>query len=186
MNEDEQYIADSIHLWVWSGYYSAEEMDEMVDDVLDGECDVAMLKGLIAPELQRKREAERHWPAKTDCERLDALFEQLHEEGICALDNAGYTMSDGFAEIAEALHEAPEGHYHGYCFYHGQDIERSIQEGGLMLAFGAMSDDPEQALQVAQRICQLCRAAGFEVHWDGSVKQRIDLVGFTWQRRHRH
>lgn len=183
MTEDEQYIADSIHLWVWSGYYTVEEMHEMVDDILEGDCDEAMLKALIEPELQRKREAQQGWAQQTDCDRLDAVFYQLHEEGICALGNAGYTMSDGFTEVAEAVHEAPEGHYHGYCFYHGQDVERSIQEGGLMLAFGALNDDSADALKVAKRLVEVLEAAGFRVQWDGTTQQRIDIAGFHWQRR---
>lgn len=183
MNQDERYVANSIRMWVWSGFYTADEMVDMVDDILEDDCNGAMLKRLVEPELQNKREAEKSWPPVTPCDRLDAVFYQLHEAGICALGNAGYTMSDGFAEVAEAVHDAPDGHYHGFCFYHGQDVERAIEEGGLMIAFGAMADDPAHSLKVAQTVCDALKAAGFDVAWDGTIKQRIEIPGFQWLRR---
>ncbi|RMS56587.1 hypothetical protein ALP63_03023 [Pseudomonas syringae pv. aceris] len=62
MNESEQYVTDSIKIWVWSGFYSAQEMDEMIEDIIDDDCDVAVLKAFIAQELKQKLEAERLWP----------------------------------------------------------------------------------------------------------------------------
>ncbi|GAB7529285.1 hypothetical protein PS3A_16940 [Pseudomonas sp. 3A(2025)] len=183
MNEDERYVANSIRLWVWSGFYTVEEMTEMVDDILEDDCNGAMLKRLIEPQLQNKREAQQAWPTVTSCDRLDKVFERLHQAGICALGNAGYTMSDGFSEVAEATHDMPEGLYHGFCFYHGQDVERAIEEGGLMIAFGAMADDPAHSLRVAQKICDALKTAGFDVAWDGTVQQRIEIPGFQWLRR---
>ncbi|MFS2155754.1 hypothetical protein ACCD10_00190 [Pseudomonas sp. Pseusp122] len=183
MSESDEYVADSIKMWVWSGFYTLEEMDEMVDDIIDDDCDVPALKALILPEVQRKLEAERSWPQVTACDRLDEVFYHLHEDGICALSNAGYTMSDGFSDVAQAVHEAPTGHYHGYCFYHGQDVERAVEANDLMIAFGSLDDDPGRSLKVGQRVAEVLKNAGFDVHWDNTVEQRIQLPAFKWQRR---
>ncbi len=183
MADSNEYVADSIRTWVWSGFYTPEEMDEMVDDIIDDDCDVPALKALILPEWQRKLDAERDWPEVTACERLDAVFYDLHEEGICALSNAGYTLSDGFTEVAEAIHQAPNDHYHGFCFYHGQDVERAVEGEALLIAFGAIDDDPAQSLKVGHRLCSVLKAAGFEVFWNETVEQRVEIHNFNWQRR---
>ncbi|MBI6819539.1 DUF6891 domain-containing protein [Pseudomonas syringae] len=183
MNESEQYVTDSIKTWVWSGFYSAQEMDEMIEDIIDDDCDVAVLKAFIAQELKQKLEAERLWPKITDCDRLDVVFYHLHEAGICALSNAGYTMSDGYSEVAQADHDAPDGHYHGYCFYHGQDVERVVEGGELMIAFGSLDDDPLKGVDVGQKVCGALRTAGFQVIWNETDEQRIEIHAMKWQRR---
>ncbi|KPX34310.1 MULTISPECIES: DUF6891 domain-containing protein [Pseudomonas syringae group] len=183
MNEDEKYIADSIKTWVWSGFYSAEEMNEMLEDIIEDDCDVIALKALIPRELQFKFDTERFWPQVTDCDRLDSVFYALHEAGICALSNAGYTMSDGYSEVAQAIHEAPEGHYHGYCFYHGQDVERVVEGSELMIAFGSLDDDPVHGVKVGQTVCAALKTAGFQVAWNESDEQRIEIHAMKWQRR---
>lgn len=183
MTDSDEYVADRIRIWVWSGFYTHEEMDEMVDDIIDDDCDVAALKALILPALQRKLDAERGWPQVTACDQLDELFYHLHEEGICALPNAGYTLSEGFSEVAEAIHQAPDDHYHGFCFYHGQDVERAVEGDVLVIAFGAVIDDPAQSLKVGQRLCAVLKAAGFKVVWNESVERRVEIHNFKWQRR---
>lgn len=183
MADSNEYIADSIRTWVWSGFYTPEEMDEMVDDIIHDDCDVAPLKALILPELQRKLDAERDWPKVTACDRLDEVFYDLHEEGICALSNTGYTLSEGFSEVAEAIHQAPDDHYHGFCFYHGQDVERAVEGETLLIAFGAVADDPAQSLRVGRRLCAVLKAAGFKVVWNETVERRVEIHHFKWQRR---
>ena len=49
-------------------------------------------------------------------------------------------MSDGLSDISEYLAENGRDGILGYCFYHGQDLERAIAGGGLMLAFGDLED----------------------------------------------
>ncbi|RYX93881.1 MAG: hypothetical protein EOO28_17080 [Comamonadaceae bacterium] len=183
MTDNELYIADRIRLWTWSGFHSPDQVREMIDDILEDDCDVFMLEGLVTGEFAKKREAERNWPETTDCDRLDNVFHALHEEGICALSNAGYTMSDGYSDVAEAVAEAPEGHYHGYCFYHGQDTERAVEGHGVMVAFGDLKDDPIRGVAVGQRVAGALRNAGFAVAWDGTDKSRINLPEIDWKRR---
>jgi hypothetical protein len=183
MNETEEYVAEHIRRWVWSGFYGADDIVGMIDDILEEDCDEAMLKALVEPELARKQQAERAWPPVTDCERLDKVFYHLHEAGICALSNAGYTMSDGHTDVDEAVAGAPQGHYHGYCFYHGQDVERAVDGQGVMIAFGDLRDDPVSNLEVGRSVAAALTAAGFVVEWNGTMKTRINIPAFNWQRR---
>lgn len=183
MTETEQYVADCINAWVWSGFYAQDEIRDMMEDVLEADCDVKSLQAFLETQVQLKAAAELSWPAETDCDRLDKVFDDLHEAGICALANAGYTMSDGYSDVAEAVAQAPEGQYHGYCFYHEQDTERAIAGQGIMLAFGDLHDDPERDLAVARRIVDALTRAGFQVVWDGTNKTRIHLPSFDWKRR---
>ncbi|MDL5364158.1 hypothetical protein QSH18_00900 [Xanthomonas sp. NCPPB 2654] len=186
MNETDAYVLDSIRKWVWSGYYSeAEIREEMLDDILEDDCDEPMLRAAVAGQWQAKQQAEQGWPAQTDCDRLDAVFYRLHEVGICALANAGYTMSDGHTEVTEAVAQAPGGHYHGYCFYHGQDVECAVDGGGLFIAFGDLQGGADADLAVGQQVAAALVGAGFVLAWDGTSKMRIAVPGFVWLRRFR-
>lgn len=183
MTETDSYALDRIRLWTWSGFYAPQRIEEMLEDILEGGEDEAALRRAIGDELARKRLAEREWPGVTDCDRLDAIFYRLHEDGICALHDAGYTMSDGYAEVSEVCAQAPAGHYHGYCFYHGQDVERAVDGAGLTIAFGDLQDRDAAGLEVGRAVAAALSAGGFDVVWDGSMKTRIDLPNLDWQRR---
>lgn len=186
MNETDAYVLNVIRQWVWSGYYAeAEIREEMLDDILEDDCDEPMLRAAVAGQWQAKQQAEQGWPAQTDCDRLDAVFYRLHEVGICALANAGYTMSDGHTEVTEAVAQAPEGHYHGYCFYHGQDVECAVDGGGLFIAFGDLQGGADADLAVGQQVAAALVGAGFVLAWDGTSKMRIAVPGFVWLRRFR-
>lgn len=183
MTDDEQYVADSIDNWVRAGFYTHDDIEQMVDDIIEEDVDADEMKSLIGPKLRAKLREERSWPAVTDCDRLDQVFYALCEQGICALANAGYTMSDGYSDVSEAVADAPDGHYTGFCFYHGQDVERAIEGEGVMLAFGDLGDDAARSVQVGQVIVDALKLAGFQADWDGTTQTRINLPVFDWKRR---
>ncbi len=115
---------------------------------------------------------------------MDAAFETLDAHGIIALQNTGYEMSDGLTEVAEALHARGrrEG-VQGYCFYHGQDLERAVKGEGLKLAFGSLDDDKAHKLEVGQRVREILEGGGFTVQWNGDAETRLNLPGLDWKRR---
>lgn len=183
MTENEDYVAQCIRRHVHAGFHDQGDIERMIEDIAEEDCDIAELKSLVGPSLRLKLREERGWPAVTDCDRLDAVFHTLHGAGICALANAGYTMSDGYSDVAEVVAAAPADTYRGYCFYHGQDVERAIEGGGIMLAFGDMGDDEQASLLIGREIVEALRAAGFAVEWNESVDTRIKLPVFDWKRR---
>lgn len=183
MNDTEQYILDSIRTWVWSGFYTPEEVDERITDILEDDADEAMLRAAVAPEYARKEKAEASWPARTDCDRLDDAFESLNASGVIALHNAGYTMSDGLAEVSEELHQRGRHGVKGYCFYHEQDVERAVSGEGLNIAFGALNDDAGAKAEAGGLVRDELKLQGIHVEWNGDPEERLLLPAFDWKRR---
>lgn len=185
MNDSTRYLLDTIHSHVWSGFYSPADVDEAIEDLLEGEdgADEAVLRAAVGPEFARKRAAEATWPQTTDCDRLDAAFKALDAAGIIALQNAGYTLSDGLDDVAEVWHRRGRTGSSGYCFYHGQDLERAVAGHGVMLAFGSFGDNPDNKLQVGRSIQATMERHGLRVEWNGDAETRLNLPSLDWKRR---
>ena len=178
-----EYILESIHWWVWSGYYTAEDVDGLIDELLEEDADEALLRAAVKPEFDRKHEAEKNWPVTTDCDRLEGAFKRLDQRGILCLENAGFTMSDGHEDALEALSQRPKEQYFGYCFFHGQDLQRAVEGAGLMLAFDHVKGDVPDKIKVAQAIKEELEVEGFEPDWNGTSAKRISIPGIDWKRR---
>lgn len=183
MNETEEYILENIRCWVWSGFYDSDEVNEMIGDILEEDADEEMLRTAVPEEFAKKAEAETTWPAETDCDRLDAAFELLNAEGIIALQNAGYTMSDGISDVSEVLYERGEEGIVGYCFFHGQDFARVLNGEGLNLAFGDRYDNAGDKAVIGRRVQEVLETNGFVVDWNGDPETRFHLPQFDWKRR---
>jgi hypothetical protein len=117
------------------------------------------------------------------------VFDALTDSGILALQNAGYTLSEGLDDVAQAYHEAggERSGITGFCFYHRQDLEGVLESGELCLAFGAVSGEAAEGIEVGRRVADALTAAGFAVEWGGTFEQRITVKGIRWQRgKQRH
>ena len=183
MTDDEKHLYGQIQVWVWSGFYDTDEAEQHLDGLYEDDpeigLDIEVVRKSLSAEFAKKAVAEKSWPKETDCDRLDRVFDALDAAGIVALQNAGYTMSDG---RSEALHERGFDKYHGYCFYHGQDLERAVRGGGLMLAFGDIDADPAKKTAVGHEICASLARAGFNPIWNGDPERRIEFA-IDWKRR---
>jgi Domain of unknown function (DUF6891) len=183
MSETDEYILNAIKNWVWSGFYSPDEVDAMIDDILEDDADEAMLRGALAPEFDKKAAAEASWPDTTDCDRLDQAFEELNSRGVIAIHNAGYTMSDGISDVSEVLRERRRKDIKGYCFYHGQDVERAVAGGGLMIAFGDLDDDTTRKREIGRLVKDLLQQSGLAVEWNDHPETRLNIPSLDWKRR---
>ena len=183
MNETNEYILNAIKTWVWSGYYSPTHVDEMIDDILEDDADETFLRAAVGPEFVKKAAAEASWPDTTDCDRLDAAFAELNSRGIIALHNAGFTMSDGRSDVDEVLHQRGRKGVKGYCFYHGQDIERAVAGAGLLLAFGDFADDKIKKAEIGRAVIEALANVGFAVEWSGDPEKRLSIPTLDWKRR---
>jgi hypothetical protein len=138
-------VASYVERYIRAGFHTPVEIEQIVGrDVFGGKLAAGMLRAMIAQAVHQHEVEEATWPAKTDCDRLDAVFTTLEDQGIIALQNAGNTMSEGLSDVFSTYHEAggAASGYDGYCFYHGQDLENVVEGGYLHLAFGATDDDP--------------------------------------------
>jgi hypothetical protein len=188
MDETREEARDCIRARVWSGYYDAEEVfDIVLDEVLEAdEDDEEWLRAEIRLEFKKKRKAEATWPAVTSCDRLDQTFEALRGRSVLTRHRCGLTMQDGLdvIELLYADEGGAESGLIGYCFYHLQDMEGAMsEEGGLWLAFGSFPPSRERAAEIGEVVQQEFERAGFSVQWDGTSESRLRLTGFKWQRR---
>lgn len=181
--------AEAIRDLVWSGFYTASDIYETItEDVYERvEIDTAWVETEIQSEFARKAEDEKNWPAETDCDRLNRVFGTLNDAGIIALQNAGYTQSEGLEDVTQAYYDlgAARSGRDGYCFYHGQDLERAVNGQGIMLTFGDIDGDDTRGVEVGRRIVAVLEDAGFAVKWPGTIQQRIEVPVLKWQRRSR-
>lgn len=102
---------------------------------------------------------------------VDRAFADLNGRGIVALQDAGSTMSDGWAAAREAA--AGRDDVRGAVFYHRQDLERALAGGGLLLAFGDLTGDDD--LAIGNEVRAALESHGLPVEWTGSAGDRIGL-----------
>ena len=143
----------------------------MIDDILDKDANESFLRAAVRPEFDKKAAAEASWPDRTDCDRLDEAFADLNARGIIALQNAGNTMSDGISDVSEVLHKRGKKGIVGYCFYHGQDLERAVAGQGLMLAFGDLDDDKTRKAEIGRCVKEVLESHGFTVQWNSDPEK---------------
>jgi hypothetical protein len=179
---------EEIAVLVRSGFYDKARLMEIVCEEMyePGELEASEVAAAIDAELLKWTQEKNAWPKTTDCDRLDAAFTALEKRGLIALHNAGLTQSDGFDDFREVHARHPKkSSIIGYCFYHGQDLERAVRGGGLYLAFGPVDpkDEQKEGPRVGNIIREELERTGLHVDWDGTFAQRIYVPKFVWQRR---
>jgi hypothetical protein len=179
---------EQIGVLVRSGFYPKEVIVEIVCKELHapGELDADEVSSVLNLEFQKLAAEQSSWPDVTDCDRLDNVLAALNHQGVVALQNAGYTPDEGYDSVWEAYPDASDDERTiGYCFYHGQDMERAVRGGGLCLAFGPVdpSEEETKGPVVGRIIQQELEKAGFQVQWDGTFTQRIFVPSVDWKRR---
>ena len=179
---------DEIAAYVRSGFYDRERIMEVFCEEMygPGELDAEEVSAAIDEEFAKWESEKRTWPSVTDCDRLDQAFAAMNERGVVALQNAGYTQSDGYEDFCQAYEDHPDkSSVIGYCFYHGQDLERAVAGGGLLLAFGPVDPKQEgtQGPEIGRIVREELERAGLKVQWDGTFSQRIFVPDLAWQRR---
>jgi hypothetical protein len=177
-----------IAILVRAAFYDKARLTEILcgGDVRTGELEPSEVSAAIDAELLKWSDEKKTWPEITDCDRLDKAFASLEKRGILGLHDAGYTQSDGYNDFREARGRHPnKASIVGYCFYHGQDVERAIHGGGLYLAFGPVEPNEEEkgGPKIGFIVREELERAGLGVEWDGTFAKRIYVPKFVWQRR---
>ena len=183
-----EYLEERLKVYVWSGFYQRNQIVERLEDEDESEGEVIPpleLARIVDNEIMVKREAEKAWPDRTDCDKLDQAFALLESNRIIALQNAGFTQSEGFADCCQEYQRRGEekSGVIGFCFYTFQDLERGVAGYGMDFGFGATDGEEEASVAVGKAICEALTGQGFEVEWEGSTGRRPRLLSLDWKRR---
>lgn len=155
-------------------FYDEEDMDEN------------WLRKEIQVLFQKQQKESKLWHKPTDFDRLVVAFDSLIRQRIICIHKAGYSKQDGYElcdDAAEDLHR--EGlAARGYCFYHTQDLERAIHPAvkNLLLAFDSIDQNDDEAVRIGLLIVDALHQQGFDVRWDGTVNDRIEIVTIDWKK----
>ncbi|MBW1655096.1 DUF6891 domain-containing protein [Flavobacterium quisquiliarum] len=192
MTEDEEFIYESIFNQVRMGFLSIDDikeniMEEIEDNEFEEEISEAWAFEKIDEEYQKLLAESEQWKSPTDTERLINAFDELCDQNIVALHNAGYTTSDGEYEVVEVERELRENGVtsDGYCFYHEQDLARAIdpENPSLYIAFQKVDNsDPAVTIEVGKKVAEVLRNNGFEVKWEETASRKIEIPNFRWQQ----
>lgn len=150
--------------------------------------DDASIEGIVRDEtvkaFNRQFEAQRDWPAVTDCDRLDAAFAELNAAGIVARQDFTCCGTCGRAGIGDEIDKerAARTPVVGYTFYHWQGTESAVAGHGLSLWYGHVSADEDDSVDIGHRITETLERHGLMTDWDGDIGHTIH-VELKWQRR---
>ncbi len=190
MSEDQQFIFDSIYTQVHSGFYSLEEIqnniiEEIEDNGFEDEISEEWAQEQINYVNNRLLEESKSWESITHTQRLIEAFDELAESKIIALHYPGYTTDEGeyeATEVERALIDNDEKS-EGYCFYHGQDLERAVRGEGLYISFQKINNESDVvSKEVAKKIIAILEKHGLKVEWNGKATSRIFIPDFKWQK----
>lgn len=176
-----------IEAMVRGGFESRDRIIEIFCEEMyePGELESSAVAAAVDVALSDLKADMPTWPALTDCDKLDKVFAALNQRGIISLQNAGYTQSDGFHDVSDKYVRSGRKDVVGYCFYHGQDLERAVAGDGLYLAFGPFDPDDEttEGPKVGTMIVEELGQQGFAVEWNGTFSERILVCSIDWKRR---
>lgn len=176
-------LNERLALFLRTGFYTPQYALQIALEVaeeFEGSEDDA--KELLDKQLELIRQEQVSWPSVTDCDRLDAAFDQLEQQGIVARHNFTCCGTCGSTEIWDEMKDAKYANQalKGYVFYHAQDTERAVEGGGVYFNYGATeghtSDD------TAALLVQALKDNGLQPDWNGSTKTRV-FVPLLWQRQ---
>lgn len=191
MTENEKYLYDRFLISIKAGFDSLEdiiedEIEAVEDEGWESEISEEWLRETISREYVKHEAESKNWQHPTDTEKLHAVFDRLCREKIVALHNAGYTQSDAIYDANDVWKDVEDGGGKpiGYCYYHGQDLERVIKDGSLMVGFyGAHENNEKEAIIIGNKVVSVLKDAGFSVEWNNTASKRIEVLNVKWQNR---
>lgn len=191
MTENEAFIYESIENQVRMGFLSLDEikdniLEEIEDNEFENEISEDWAINQIETEWQSRFDESKTWEHPTDTDRLITAFDDLCDNNIIALHNAGYTTSDGEYEVVEVERELRKHNIvsDGYCFYHEQDLSRAIakEDPSLYIAFQKVdNEDDNITIAVGKKVVEILKKHQFKVDWNESPTTKIHIPNFKWE-----
>ena len=171
-----------IQLLIKSGFYSDDEILEIIDDeFIEEDISKDIMSKLF---LENKNDIGDIEEDSDDFINLRDAFLDLTKENIISIHNAGYDIEEGIQDAFELFIHLRNNKYSpiGFCFYSFEDIEDVIEENVLPIAFGDFDYDEEKGLEIAKKVADAIKAHGFEIDWNESVDERIEIRNFNWKK----
>lgn len=189
MTENEEYLYNHFLIGIKSGF---ESLEDIINDALEAveeegwesEISEEWIRKTFSQEYAKHEEAAKTWSKPTDTDRLRQAFDNLCRDKIIALHNAGYETADAIYDAGSVWKDAEDMGITplGYCYYHGQDLERAIEDNILMIGFyGATENNDKEAIIVGNKVAKALKEVGFDIEWNGSAQKRISIPDFQWQ-----
>ena len=192
MTENQEFIYESIVSQVRMGFLPNDEIkdniiEEIEDNGFEDEISEDWANEQIDNEWENLISESKNWNSPTDTERLTEAFDELCDQNIIALHNAGFETSDGEYEVVEVERALRENGKmsDGYCFYHEQDLARAISKDNpsLYIAFQKINnEDDKVSIEVGKKVVEVLKHHGFAVDWNESANTKILIPNFKWQR----
>lgn len=116
--------------------------------------------------------------------KLDKVFKLLVDENIVAIHNCGYDIEEGVNDAFELFVHLKNNNYspEGFCFYTFEDVEEAILENKLKITFGDFENDENKALDIGKIVCNSLKSENFEINWDGTINNQIEINPFEWDK----
>lgn len=141
---------------------------------------------IVDEELLVHYERQSTWTTPTDCDKLDAAFEEMEEQGLVARQHFSCCSNCGESEIGgeiNAAEEEEEREVTGYAFYHMQDTEGAVDGGTIYIKFGAVEQNDAAHVQVGRVIADALRKHNLSVGWNGTVASAVGVTLKDWRKR---
>ena len=171
-----------IQLLINSGFYSDDEILEIIDDeFIEENISSDLISELF---LENKENIGDIDEDSNDFINLKDAFLDLTKENIISIHNAGYDIEEGIQDAFELFIHLRNNKYSpiGFCFYSFEDIENVIEENTLSIAFGDFEYDEKKGLEIAKKVAEVLKSHGFEIDWNKSVDERIEIKDFIWKK----
>jgi hypothetical protein len=187
--ETTQEIVKMLQLMVKNGYSTEDEMVEAAIDDFECEFDQGnweeRARAMARTVMNAHMEEQKKWPAVTDCDKLDAAFDQLSKKDVLARHNYWCCSNCATTAIDDEVNEHIVNfgqRIKGFVYYHSQDTDLATENGALYLGYGSSCRTNAETIAVGKMIVDALNAQNLNTTWKGTAKDRI-IVNVNWKRR---
>jgi hypothetical protein len=163
-----------IDLLTKSGFFSTDEISEILEEqFIDEDVDFNEF------EISQNNFNNKNFSV------LEETFKKLTKKSIVCVHNCGYDFKEGVDDVYELYVHLINNKYSasGFCFYTFEDVEQSIEENVLRITFGDFERDENKSLKIGEIVCKHLLDANFEVKWNESVNDPIEICNFVWDKK---
>ena len=156
-----------------SGFFSIDEVLEILEDqFIEENVDFSQFN------ISLNKFENRNF------KRLENAFGLLANENVVAIHNCGYDIEEGVGDAFELFVHLRNNKYNpdGFCFYTFEDVEEAILDKKLKITFGDFEGDENKALDIGNIVNDCLKSQGFEINWDGTINNQIEIVPFEWDK----